>query len=185
MQHHSANRKRASIKIKGSSLQCLHAPRHDDTGSRVPGIRLGLQNRCILMSCCFFRELKGFTYAKCIKHHLNWKKTLKHVKKDADLPCQEIRKMKRRRVRRLTWWICQVRSFCWNPASNFQQNPPTNVYLYGVHPVILLAMNILCIKAWNLLGLSWFGVTARLDWRRCGRFSWSFLSKLTSKQHFW
>ena len=83
MQHHSANRKRASIKIKGSSLQCLHAPRHDNTGSRVPGIRLGL-----------------------------------------------------RRVRRLTWWICQVRSFCWTalaaiqlPTSN--KKHPTHVYLYG------------------------------------------------------
>ena len=53
---------------KSSSLQCLHAPRYDNTGSRVPCIRLGLQNSCILMPCCFFRELKGFTYAKSIKH---------------------------------------------------------------------------------------------------------------------
>ena len=155
------------------------------------------------MSGCFFRELKGFTYAKCIKHHLNWKKTLKNVKKDADLPCQEImRTMKIRRVRRLTWWICQVRSFCWTalaaiqlPTSNKKSYKcilyhPRHVSLpYNLHckcsVIILLAVNILCIKACNLLGLSWFGVTARLDWRRCGRFSWSFLSKLTSKQHFW
>lgn len=122
MQHHSANRKRASIKIKGSSLQCLHAPRHDNTGSRVPGIRLGLQNSRVLMSCCFFRETERFHICKVHQTSLELrKKTLKHVKKDADLPCQEImRKMKRRRVRRLTWWICQVRSFCWTALAAIQ-----------------------------------------------------------------
>ena len=188
MQHHSANRKRTSMKI--FQVPASNVFMRPDTTTPAPEFPVFVWAYKTHAFSCHVASLENWKVSHMQSASNITSHELKNVKMDADLPCQEImRKMKRRRVRRLTWWICQVRSFCWSalaaiqlPTSN--KKHPTHVHLYGVRPVIL-AMNILCIKAWNLLGLSWFGVTARLDWRRCGRFSWSFLSKLTSRQHFW
>ena len=51
---------------------------------------------------------------------LNWKKHWKMFTRMQTFPARKSLTMKRRRVRRLTSWICQVRSFCWTALAEIE-----------------------------------------------------------------